>query len=460
MPNYISLYLDSASSAGLSLYPYNKGNVCYFRVSNISGFQLQPSEKISVLIVPHDDPLTALDASGYLADPKISSDSSRGIYIYRYQNTEGSTKTVKELCNLALTSTDWENIKYDLYWLQEYGSGAIFSSGTSSVYSYPHNIQPNEVGIVAELVDDNIRMRYTLTFDEVNNSGSVDYGSDKPYLFNIFYKYGDGVLTGYFSGSTLEFSGAYDFKGFDPGAPTDGIVFDLPYYDPREGWNAVPAQYVFKVNYNCADPLVTGSFPLSIPINHQRLSDNELIDLDAWIGTNLDPTKLRKVDNIFIERGVIDRRRLSIGIKDISVRQNSYRKKGIYVSKPYSSDFPLYTFSLRTDEFIPDYPNLDPYNVVQYFVEFNSRPWLRISPINRNVETTSDGKAVPKMFVFDSDPGEGSESVSFLEYQAPVTIFRIKIAFDLSRLTDEQFIPPEIRDYDCITFDKNQLLEL
>jgi hypothetical protein len=463
MADYISLSLTPTSDAGLSLQAYNNGqedSSCYMKVVNAGGFSLQPLEKLSVLIIPDTDPITPIEASGYLSDTNQRSDTARGMYIYRTQNTESTPKTLTEVCTFTLTSVLFENIKFDVYWLQEQEGTVIFSSNTGGVYSFPHNLQPGKVKVQAELINDNTKVRYTLKFPEVNNSGSPDYSTQKPYLLNLSYMYGTGIVSGYFGGNVYEFPDVLTYSGFSAGEPTAGIVFELPFYDQRPLWQEVPASYKFRLNYNCADPILTGSYPLLIPINHQQWADNQIIDLDTQISTNIDPAKLRKVNEVYIERGVIDRKRFSIGIKDIVVKNNVYKRKGTYISKPYTTDFPLYTFSMKVDEFIPNYPETNPYDLVQYFIEFNSRPWVRISPINRNNEIGSDGELVPRMFIFDSGLGDVSTSVSFLNYQAPVNIFRVKIVFDLSSVNETMFIPPEIRDYDCIVFDKNQLLEI
>ena len=460
--DYIILSTSALSDAGLLIAPtgYNDA-FSYMKVYNPNTFEIRPEEKISVLIVPHDLGITASEASGLLADPDQISITSSGLYIWRYTNVD-SPITQSNLHVFPIERA-YENVKYDLHWLQQQVESTIFNSNIAGVYSYPHNLQPQEARLKAELIDNNTRMRYTLIFKEVNNSGSEDYRpSNMPYLLNISYTT-SGTVTGYFGSSEYVFSDDLIYSGFAAGEPTSGIVFDLPFYDPRVVENRVPAQYVLRVGYNCADPLVTGSLPLSIPLNHQSLSTSELIDLDTWVSTHANFDHLSKVDEIYIEPAIdeaIDRTRLSIGIKDISIKQNAYKKKGTYVSNPYSSEFPIYTFSLRVDEFIPQYSNLSQYDAVQYFVEFNSRPWIRISPMNRNLELDSEGESVPKMFIFDKDPGQGSTDISFLDYQAPVNIFRIKIVFDLSTLNDNLFIPPEIKDYECIIFDKNQLLEL
>lgn len=464
MADYISLSLSTPTSSNLQLQPIEAGYndpACYMKVWSPSSFSLKASEAISVLIIPSDDAITPTEASGFLVDKTKVSDPSRGLYIYRFTNELDDSRTLTDLYTFQILNRPFENVKYKLFWLQQHVTDIIFDSDLAGVYLYPHNLQVQEVGFRAEVVDNNTMMRYTMSFPEVNNSGSVDYGvGNQPYLFSINYVYGQGDVTGVFSSGPIVFSDRYDYTEFSAGEPSANIVFDVPYHDPRSGFKEVPAQYRFNIRYNCADPVATGSIPLSVVMNHQTIEDQQMVDLDAWISTHLDDAKLRKIDDVYVERGVIDRSRLSIGVKDIVVKQNTYKKSGTYISKPYSSDFGIYTFSLRVDEFIPDYPNMNKYDTVNYFVEFNSRPWVRISPINRSLELDENGDAVPKLFVFDSDRGQTSENVGFLNYQAPVTVFRLKIVFDVTKVSDAFFIPPEIRDYECIVYDKNQMLEI
>jgi len=458
--NYIILSTTASSNANLLIAPTGLADAAsYMRVYGASEFTIVPTEVISVLIAPHDDLITSLEASGYLTDKTATGDASRGIYIKRYTNETSLPQTLSDF-HIFPIDRSFENVKYNLFWLQEHVDTVIFSSGVTGVYSYPHNLQPQELNITSEIINDNTKIKYTIYFPEVNNSGSTDYDTtNKPYLLNISYAYGNDTVSGTINNEPFAFSDTVSYSGLDAGIPTQGLNIEVPYYDQRPSWNNVPAQYVFRLNYNCADPYITGCIPFILPINHQLLSDTAVVDLDSWITTNLDESKLQKIDDIYIEREVIDRKRLSIGIKDISIPQKVYKKKGIYISNPYSSEYPIYTFSFKTNEFIPEYTNINKYDTVQYYVEFNSRPWVRISPINRDIEY--DGiNIVPKMYIFDINPEQSSECIKFLDYQVPVNIFRIKIIIDVTAVTDELFIPPEIRSYKCVIFDKNQLLEI
>jgi hypothetical protein len=198
---------------------------------------------------------------------------------------------------------------------------------------------------------------------------------------------------------------------------------------------------------------------LYLKIDHQDMlnSNQYFSDLDRLATDKTDKALLKKVEEIKIEKSVIDRRRLSIGINDIAVKNNTYSKQGTYVSKFYPVDFNIYTFSLKVDEYIPKYLNLESYDVIKYYVEFNSEKLERISPINRKNEYENE-LLVPKMIIFDK-VYEETDYVKYLEY-TNIIGFKIKIIFDLSSLQESQFPPPEVRDYRCIVYNKEKFFNV
>lgn len=468
MPDHTTISIGSASNAGLRLVAHNNGRedpAVYFKLQSAAGMSIQPSEVVKALIVPHDDPtMTAAEASGLLAGATQTDDVSRGLYYSIYQNETNEVKTITELPQVRLQDLTYENTKFDLYWLQNLGSQVIFDSDTSGTYSWPHNPQAQEVRIAGELINQNTRVRYNVTWGPIANEGDTGYGASGPYLFALGYRNtwytATNVVEAVVDGNPVQFSGSLDYETFGSGVAPSGITVEVPYYDPRPTFSGVPANYMFWVNYNTPLPDQTGAQVLPVPINHQDMGTNFLADLDSFVATQLNPANLRKVNELKIDRDTIIRRRMSIGVKDIVVKQNTYKKKGVYISLPYTSEFGIYTMSMKVDEFIPDYPDLDPYNVVQYWLQFNNKDWERLSPVNRGTELDLNGNAVPKLMVFDRDPGDAGSNIRFLDYGTDVSVFRVKIVFDASAVPDAQFIPPEVRDYDCIIFDKNQLLEI
>lgn len=466
MASYVTASFRSQSSADLVPIGYNNGREdpnIYMKAWNPSRFTVQPSEIIRALVVPHSATITDAIASGLLADTTSTDIPNSGYYFsVEYVNETTAGQSLKELPPIKVGS-GYENTLFDLYWLQTLGDDVTFGKDTSGTYSWPHNIQPEEVEVTAELTNNNTRMRYMFTFNEVTNSGSPPYGTERPYLLNVTYTndWASSIVTGYISGITMAtFTAADDWEYFSAGSATSGMIIELPYYDQRPTYSNVPAQYTFRLNYNSPLSGQMGSIPFELPLSHQQFDIDQLVALDTYVSTYTDPNKIKRIGEVPIDKTVIDRRRMSIGVNDIAVRENAYKRKGLYISKPYVPDFPIYTFHLKVDEFIPTFEGLNPYDMVKYYAEFNGRPWQQISPINRSLEFDEDGVPVPRLFVFDKDPGTETEGMKFLDYEARVVSFRLKIAFDFSQVEESRFVPPEIRDYDCIVFDKNQLLEL
>lgn len=463
MPDYFSTSLGAISNANLSLSGYNGGSAdpkVYLKAKNDSGFVVKPGETIRALVAPQSSSITDLIASGMLADAYSTDVSESGYFFSKtFVNEKNKQITAYELPVITVTRS-YENTLFDLYWLQTLESQVIFDSNTAGVYTWPHNIQPEEITVSGELINDNTRMRYTVIWSEIANADSAAYTTENPYLLNIRYENDNlSTVTGYMDGNPIEFQ-ANTWSGYAAGSASGGLTFDLAYYDERPVDNVAPASYIISINNKCPLPDVTGAIPFEIPVNHQVFDKNQLVDLDTYVSSSVDPGKMNRVDDLLIDPRTIDRRRLSIGIQDIAIRENSYKKKGIFVSNAYVTDFPLYIFYMKVKEYIPSYGGLNPYDLVKYFIEFNGKPWQQISPINRSREVDSDGKSIPRMLVFDKDTGTTLEGTKFLDYEAPVISFRVKITFDLSQVEESNFVPPEIKDYDCIVFDKNQLLEL
>lgn len=111
---------------------------------------------------------------------------------------------------------------------------------------------------------------------------------------------------------------------------------------------------------------------------------------------------------------------------------------------------------MKVNEWIPDIPEVDPYNIVQYWVELGSNEWIRISPLTRDAEYTLNGAVVPKLLLLDSlEESIISTEVQEVVFDSPVYTFRIRINIDMSFVGSDLFISPEIRKYECHVTDKN-----
>jgi hypothetical protein len=208
------------------------------------------------------------------------------------------------------------------------------------------------------------------------------------------------------------------------------------------------------MNYQCAEPSGITSTPLEVVLNHAFIRDNFFADLSALAAAQPRDEDLHEVTTINVPEDIISRKRLAIGIEDIKSVERVFEKDGVYISNAYNLDFSVYTFSLKVNEVIPDYDGINKWDTIKYYVSFNNGEWLRVSPIDRESEMDGD-VAIPKLFVFDSI--ENLDESSLIRYVAAdglINNFRVKIVMDLSSLQDTVFVPPEVRNYKCMIFDK------
>lgn len=456
MANYFTAIIGSGDIASLSLLPVNKGAKSYFRVSGVANYTIRPGEKIVAMVAPHATPLSSGTAVTMMKQSNPRDDFSNGYFFF-----EGGYNSTQEDDGLSYSDLElpreWENTEFDIYWLQTLGTLENYGTDLTGAYSYPHNIQPHEVIISGSLLS-NDTMTYKVFLSGIPNDTDANYGTpptDGPYAFKAEYYWADGT-------GSIEVPGYSDYVYYGSDANTSGIGFTLPFHDPRDGFKQVPAIYNLKFVYVSAGTDKPGSQPITVKMNHASLIDSSTYfqNLDEFVFSHAEKDKLKRVGEVDVPPMVIDRKRVSVGINDIAIKDNTYVKQGTYVSPHYPLDFQVYTFSLKVKESIPEYGDLDPYDLIKYYVEFNNNTWERVSPLERRAEY-EDGKLVPKMFVFDQSSEEtGSENVKFLHYGSPVNTIRVKITFDLSAITEAKFPPPEIRDYKCVMFDKSQFFNL
>jgi len=457
MAEYFYADLGSVTSPSLNLESVNKGDSnLYFKITPTGNYTLTPGSVVKAIIVPSNtttlsSPSGAFSVSGLLTrlrGSKPYNDSSLGIYSVIGGENNSSSNVYLSFSDIKINNYAWENTSFDLHWLFQRGNVESYGS-VSGVYSLPHNIQNNEVVISGLLIDSGNLMRYNLYWNNITNEGSTNYGSgsyaDGPYRCLVNYAWNSGVV---------DVTGFVDWNYYPSGVFSSGITFDIPYMDPRIN---APAIYNFNIANVGAGLDQSGSLIKVIKIDHQSFIDSEnyFKNMDDEVFNSPNISFLKKVDEIKIEPGIINRKRLSIGINDIAIKNNTYVKQGFYISPYYPLDFNIYTFSLKVKEYIPEYDGLNQYDIIKYFCEFNSK-WERISPITRGDELYN-GILIPKLFVFDS--GTNTSNVKYLEF-GNVRSFRIKIVFDLSSIKDNKFISPEIYDYKCMIFNKDQFLNI
>jgi hypothetical protein len=453
MSNYFYASLGSGELPVLSMTPINKGdNNLYLRVSGNT--ILSPGSKIKAIIVPSGittlpNPLESFSIPkliNRLNSDQFYSDTTYGVFSVLGGENNSDSDHNAIFNDVMINDFYFENQSFELHWIYKKGIYDYYGS-ISGISTFPHNIQNDEISISGLLTSNNV-MRYCVKWNSITNEG-IGYSSppnDGPYRFKVNYAWNSGIVIPSLS----------DWVYYDSGTMNSGITFDLPYYDSRT--TTTPAIYNFYLSNVSNTVIKPGTSDKIILIDHQKFIDSEnyFKNLDDQTFTSPNPDKLNKVGTIEIEPGIIDRKRISIGINDISIKENTYIKQGTYVSIYYPLDFNLYTLSIRSIEYIPEYNNIYKYDVIKYYIEVNSK-WERISPINRGDEI-SENVIVPKILVFDKGQSNNNQ-VKYIDI-SNVKIFRVKIVFDLNNLTESKFIPPEVLDYKCIVFDKDKLNEL
>lgn len=455
MPTSFSVYFPTPTPQDFSLIPFNTGDRDLgFQVSGDAlSLTLAPEERVKWMLKPSGLALTDTQMSGILRG-QTTDDRDAGQFFAYLENT---TRTEQDFSLPSFRfPANWENTQFTLSWLRWIPATTYntFGKNANGVYSYPHNIDPSEVTISGRVSGDiEQSVNYTVFYSGLTNEGSIDYagGNHQPYMFKVQYSYPDYVNSPY----TIYASGFNGWEFYPSGVMTSsGISFDLPFYDQRNQQNNIPATYTFFMNYQCADPSGITSTPLQVVLNHAFIRDNFYADLTSLAVSQPKDEDLHEVDSINIPDDIISRRRLAIGIEDIKSVERVFEKDGVYISNAYNLDFSIYTFSLKVNEVIPDYDGIDKWTTVKYYVSFNNGEWLRISPIERDTESDA-GVTIPKLFVFDAIENEDDESlIQYVNVDGLVNNFRIKIVIDLSALQDTVFVPPEIRNYKCMIFDK------
>ena len=468
MANDFVTVLDSQSSVGITLAPLNLGNEFLYLAlyPDVTTYPMSPTQKLRAVVIPSGHGLSDTVISGMLRDENTTDEYDSGIY---YQQNKNNSSDVRYLYlnTIKIDNISYENTIYDVYWLNSLGDAHIFGSNNTGYYTFPHNIQPHEVSMSGTLISDSTNLQYTVVFNNITNENSITYSGaandppDAPYYAHVTYLHLDEDET-YVSGQIG--SGIY----YDAGNAGSGITFNLPFYDLRPPAPTTPAVYKLQINNNSASSTKPGSTPLDITLDHSSMSNGStsvgsfIKDLDSLASSTPNIKNIKKIEeDVYIEPDVIDRRRLSIRIEDVAIRENTYKRIGTFISEYTNLDYNMYTFSIRVKEFIPEYPDINKYDTIKYFIEFNNNEWEQISPINRSTEVFSTSKFIPKLFVFDLPPDESDlGSVKYLNYISATNSFRIKIEFDLSSIKEAKFTPPEVMGYRAIIFDKAQFLDL
>jgi len=446
MPYSFLINLETPVASGLYLEPYNNNdNFIYFNVKSEPPISLQPLDTLRVMVIPSGTLATGT-VDALLRNQNFTGLPLSGIYVTGYKNDDRVGKTV----SLPYIKIDrqWENTEFTVHWLKNDTTNLTYYYNPSGYYSGVRNLQINDITVSGQYSSSNSRMAYRFIFDEI--TASDDYTTRDPYLLNISY-YRDvenTPLTGYFPSGTFVFPDSSTYLGFGSGVSLSGIYVELPYYDQRVSGIDVPAKYYVTLNTRCLKNTYADAMPIKLLVDHQEVKNNFIEDLNRAIKERADPTKLIEVEEIPIEQNILDRSRLSIGIKDISLNSITYTQNGTYISNIYDVNFPIYTLALEVDEFIQGLNSDQITEAVSYFIEINGSEWIRISPKHRKLERDIENKIIPKLIVFDISNSEEINEVMYKEL-TDIRSLRLKIVIDATNVP-AQYTPPEIRNYSFV----------
>lgn len=389
----------------------------------------------------------------HLVDPsntnELISYESSGIFTdLRYFNSSG---TYIKVFNIP---EDYENTIYKVGYYANY-----FDSDNTIVYNplteilsdvYVTNtslLDPGKLQVTAALTSSEpttSNININITQDrEITNRGLVSPG---PYLVSV-----SGV-DGWYTPTGGEATGYDDADNYFNYA-TSGMLLSLPYISGSQ-----ESASVYEIQLRWLNQLAVETDPLIFNTSTIKTSIDDFDDgdLEAFVDVSV-----KRVTEIPIKNDVLQKKRYSIGIEDLALVNETFKKQGFWISNHYTIDDPIYTFFLKVGETIPALIDIPVYKMVKYYVQFANQDWIRISPINRGDEVDEDGNVVSKFFVLDQlNLGYISTSLLELPYNFPVFSFRIKIEIDMNFLTSKNFISPSIDYYECHITDRNSFLRI
>lgn len=278
---------------------------------------------------------------------------------------------------------------------------------------------------------------------EITNRG---LSAPKPYLVMISGVAGYYTPTGSITSDPSGIANFFDYS-------LSGMALNLPYIS---GTQTAPDVYDIQLGWLDQQNNVT---PLLI-FNTQgiKTSVDEFDDGDLSAFTDV---SVKRIGEIPIKSDVLKKKRYSVGIEDLALVNETFKKQGVWISDYYTIEDPIYTFFLRVGETMPSSVDVPPYDMVKYYVQFANQDWIRISPVNRGDELDEDGAIVSKFFVLDRlNLGKISTDLKELPYEFPVFSFRIRIEIDMNFLASKSFISPSIDYYECHVTDRNSFLRI
>jgi len=356
---------------------------------------------------------------------------------------------------------DWGNTYYQLgYYIEIQNSFGqpVYPPQFAELTGYYLSVAPKPKAMYTNVVSqisgslDSQRLLLDLKYTNYSRQTVYDIANKElsdpaPYLVTISGVDGYLTISGTDLGTVPFNADNYFYSGLS------GIRLNLLFNDGNiSGMTEEANVFDYDVRLFNIDQLGVPSPYLGFSTKPFRI-DSETFDQGGFTNYSL----IRQDDALTLIRpDTVKKKRFSVGIEDLGLIKTSYASTGSFVSDYYTLDNPIYTFSLKVDEWIPSIPQVDPYSIVTYWIELGNKEWIRISPVTRSDELDTDGAVVPKILVLDKlNEGVISNAIKEILPEVPVYSFRLRIDMNMSFLTSDLFISPEVREYECNITDKN-----
>lgn len=402
---------------------------------------LTENTSINILYAPASTPLDETTVKGIITTG--ISDSTSGFYLAKYEHTGDNTSGIIKLDTYL--SNEFANTPFYRYLYTTKNNDDNYSTYSGYLSGIWTGVPVVTFSNALEGIYESGTFKIKFYPNRFNNDNSLEYNGDPQY--NISYTY---RVQG---GTQILYSEDFNYDIIESGIIPDFNL--ISYVENATGSDSTMYDVSVKLSY--ISPIANYEKTTSI-INLDKFFYDMNYQFSNKIPSEINEDLLIKTNEVLIDNGtnLNNRKRLCIGIQDIAVYDNKYKKFGEYISTNYYLQDSLYTLSMMTDEYIND----KDYEKIKYYIQINNESeWIRISPNNRPSEKYNN-KIIPKLIIFDiaSDEVIGNSYAKFINYQKDILSVKVKIQIDCSNETNSNFISPEVYDYKLNIITKQDLL--
>jgi len=462
--NYLdNLFIDVYTSGigDIDLYTDSYWNQDGFPVIEVySSGEVPVGAALKTLLYPSGDYIDESGIMFLLSDAEISTlrnyINNSGYYYGESFLFESGIQYNKKFNLSSAHQNSHYYLGYMLYYSTDFGETTIYEPVAESEYdlvlSKACKPQVNNINVKANFYSQTSNETY-LQLRVYRNAEIANYNlsTPSPYIVTI------SGIPGYYDPSGNLIGETYNSSNYFGDSVESGMFINLLYISGVPINGVQEAGRIFNITLHNIDQDSSWSPPLIFNTSNIKKSSDDFDEgqIDSFTDVNV-----KKIGEYPITDDVLHKRRLSIGIEDISLISEEYAKKGIYVSDYYTMDDPIYTYSIAVGSDIPKIDNIKDYQIVKWYVQFHTQDWIRISPINKG-EEYENGILIPKFLVLDElNMGTISTQLSEIIYDFSAYSFRVKVEIDMSFISTINYLTPTIFYYESRIMDRNAMFRV